>query len=97
MTRGSQGKCHLFVCVFCVVLFLRQDFSVALRETETYSIDQCGLELRVPPASASPGAGMFPGHQAKMLQFLESCRYTAVTMRRAGVGTGSFRKLILPG
>jgi hypothetical protein len=56
--------CFLFflclVFLFCFVLFFKTGFlCVALAELEgTHSVDQAGLELRTPPASASQILGL---------------------------------------
>jgi hypothetical protein len=46
----------LFVCLFLV--FLRQGSPCSLGRSGTHSVDQAGLELRNPPASASQVLGL---------------------------------------
>ena len=55
-----MGSFVFFVFVFVFFGFLRQGFSVALAvlELTLYSVDQAGLELRNPPASASQVLGL---------------------------------------
>jgi hypothetical protein len=54
------GFVFVFVLVFCFVLFLVSQDRVSLCSPGcpgTHSVDQAGLELRVPPASASQVLG----------------------------------------
>jgi hypothetical protein len=54
---------------FCFFFFFRQGFSVYPWWSGTHSVDQAGLELRNPPASASQVLGLkacatTPGYKA---------------------------------
>jgi hypothetical protein len=49
----GRGCCCYFLFVFLLFVFLRQGFSVYPWLSWNYFVDQAGLELRNPPASAS--------------------------------------------
>jgi hypothetical protein len=57
-TEPSLPDTLLFVCLFVYVFFFGQGFLCRPGCPGTHSVDQAGLELRNPPASASQMLGL---------------------------------------